>query len=51
VDGQSIARQRLNKDVINACNNKSTSVYCFLLGNKQHNNEFIAVSAATVAMQ
>jgi hypothetical protein len=27
------------------------SVYCSLLDNKQQNNEFAAVSAATVAMQ
>jgi hypothetical protein len=31
--------------------NISTNVYYPLLGNKQRNNEFAAVSAATVAMQ
>jgi hypothetical protein len=35
----------------NASNNTSTSVYCPLLGNKQRNNEFAAVSAAIVSMQ
>jgi hypothetical protein len=34
-----------------ARNNRSTSVYCTLLGNKQLNNEFTAVSAVTLAMQ
>jgi hypothetical protein len=31
--------------------NRSTTAYCSLLGNKQPNNEFAAVRAATVAMQ
>jgi hypothetical protein len=48
VHGQSIDGQRLSK---HARNNRSTSVYCLSLGNKQRKNEFTAVSAATVAMQ
>jgi hypothetical protein len=34
-----------------ARNNRGTSVYCPLLGNKQSNNEFAAVNTVTVAMQ
>jgi hypothetical protein len=38
-------------NTLSARNNRSTSVYCSLLGNKQRSNKFAAVSAATVAMQ
>jgi hypothetical protein len=34
-----------------AGNNRSTIDYCSLLGNKQRNNKFAAVSSATVVMQ
>jgi hypothetical protein len=49
-----MAKALLGNDLVstlNARNNRSMSVYCSLLGNKQRTNEFAAVSAETVAMQ
>jgi hypothetical protein len=43
-------RELLKQKPRNALNNRSTSIYCPLLGNKQRKNEVAAVSVATVTM-